>query len=184
MAPHVPRDTKDIFIDGQILLMQSRIDNMTTWRELALGVFGRRVSSAHRMFDNVILAFDNYRCTPVFKSIEQAKRVKQANPFPFQVLLRFMSMLWYYFLHRCRTYFHIQSLRCEAISYGARLGYENTCGRSKTCFLSMLDSMPISEKNRRGKASATSSRIQRYGQAPCKTACSRRMSSAWWLAFC
>ena len=83
VAPHVPRDTKDIFIDGQILLMQSRIDNMTTWRELALGVFGRRVSSAHRMFDNVILAFDNYRCTPVFKSIEQAKREagKPISPF-------------------------------------------------------------------------------------------------------
>ena len=133
VAPHVPRDTKDIFIDGQILLMQSRIDNMTTWRELALGVFGRRVSSAHRMFDNVILAFDNYRCTPVFKSIEQAKRVKQANLFPFQVFLRFMSMLWYYLLHSFRKYFHSQFLRYEAKSCRARLGHGNThdmCGFS------------------------------------------------------
>ena len=87
MAPHAPRDTKDIFIDGQILLMQSRIDSgWTTWRDLALGVFGRRVCSAHRIFDHVVLAFDNYRCTPVFKSIEQAKRIKHASTFPFQVL--------------------------------------------------------------------------------------------------
>ena len=39
----VPADTKTIFIDGQIILMQSRVDGCRTWREFALNVFGRRL---------------------------------------------------------------------------------------------------------------------------------------------
>ena len=79
----VPADTKTIFIDGQIILMQSRVDGCRTWREFALNVFGRRLQSAHAAFDHVILAFDNYKATPVFKSIEQAKRVKTSAGFAF-----------------------------------------------------------------------------------------------------
>ena len=79
----MPADTKTIFIDGQIILMQSRVDGCRTWREFALNVFGRRLQSAHAAFDHVILAFDNYKATPVFKSIEQAKRVKTSAGFAF-----------------------------------------------------------------------------------------------------
>ena len=79
----LPRDTRNIFIDGQILLMQSRVDGGQSWRDFALAVFGQRLARAHGSFDHVVLAFDNYRAIPVFKSIEQAKRVKRAAPFPF-----------------------------------------------------------------------------------------------------
>ena len=83
IAETVPRETKTIFIDAQIILMQSRVDNVSNWRDFALQVFGRRIQNAHRAFDHVIIAFDNYRSTPIFKSIEQSKRVKKATPFPF-----------------------------------------------------------------------------------------------------
>ena len=84
IADHVPRDTTTIFIDGQILLMQSKVDGHKTWRDFALNFFGHRLSRAHGSFDHIVLAFDNYRVIPVFKSIEQAKRVKRGAPFPFR----------------------------------------------------------------------------------------------------
>ena len=83
IADKVPADTKTIFIDGQIILMQSRVDGCRSWRDFALKAFGRRLESAHALFDHVILAFDNYKATPIFKSIEQAKRTKASSGFVF-----------------------------------------------------------------------------------------------------
>ena len=83
IADKIPRDTSTIFIDGQILLMQSKVEGQKTWRDFALNFFGHRLSRAHGSFDHIVLAFDNYRVIPVFKSIEQAKRVKRGAPFPF-----------------------------------------------------------------------------------------------------
>jgi len=63
--------------------MQSKVDGQKTWRDFALNFFGHRLSRAHGSFDHIVLAFDNYRVIPVFKSIEQAKRIKRGAPFPF-----------------------------------------------------------------------------------------------------
>ena len=54
----VPADTKTIFIDGQIILMQSRVDGCRTWREFALNVFGRRLRlPIHTHMHNVCVVF-------------------------------------------------------------------------------------------------------------------------------
>ena len=40
IADKIPRDTSTIFIDGQILLMQSKSRGQKTWRDFALNFSG------------------------------------------------------------------------------------------------------------------------------------------------
>jgi len=67
---------KTIFIDAQILLMKSHVkETDTTWREFVMRNFSQTVSRYHTKADTVILSFDNYDSVPIFKSIEQNRRI-------------------------------------------------------------------------------------------------------------
>ena len=67
---------KTIFIDGQILLMKSHIkETDTSWREFVRRNFSQIISRYHTTADTVIMSFDNYDSVPVFKSIEQNRRI-------------------------------------------------------------------------------------------------------------
>jgi len=67
---------RTIFIDAQILLMKSFVkDTDLTWREFIQRSFCAVITRHHAKFDTVILCFDNYDSVPIFKSIEQNKRV-------------------------------------------------------------------------------------------------------------
>jgi hypothetical protein len=65
-----------VFVDGQILLMKSTIpEGGASWPEYVERNFTRRLLELHRRYQTVILAFDNYEEVPVYKSIEQERRV-------------------------------------------------------------------------------------------------------------
>jgi hypothetical protein len=67
---------RTIFIDAQVQLMKSFVrENETTWREFIHRTFFSQLTQYHYKFDNVIICFDNYANVPIFKSIEQSKRV-------------------------------------------------------------------------------------------------------------
>ena len=67
---------KTIFIDAQILLMKSHVkETDTTWREFVMRNFSQTVSRYHTKADTVILSFDNYDSVPIFKSIEQNRKI-------------------------------------------------------------------------------------------------------------
>ena len=67
---------KTVFIDAQILLMKSNVkDTDTSWREFVKRNFFQVVSRYHAKSDTVIVSFDNYDNVPIFKSIEQNRRV-------------------------------------------------------------------------------------------------------------
>lgn len=71
---------KSIFIDGQILLMKSHIkDTDTTWREFVRRNFSQVISRHHTSADTVIMSFDNYDNVPIFKSIEQNRRISASH---------------------------------------------------------------------------------------------------------
>jgi len=75
---------KTIFIDAQVQLMKSFVrENETTWREFIHRTFFSQLTHYHHKFDTVIICFDNYANVPIFKSIEQSKRVS-GNKFTFK----------------------------------------------------------------------------------------------------
>jgi len=77
-----------VFVDEQILLMKSTIpEGGASWAEYVERNFGRRLVELHRRFETVILAFDDYEEVPVYKSIEQERRVATGRaraPFAFK----------------------------------------------------------------------------------------------------
>jgi len=71
---------KTIFIDGQILLMKSHVkDTDTTWREFVRRNFLQIIARHHASADTVIMSFDNYDNVPIFKSIEQNRRISSSQ---------------------------------------------------------------------------------------------------------
>jgi len=79
---------KTIFIDAQIQLMKSFVkEDEGSWREFIHRTFFAPIAEFHRHYDTVIVCFDNYQNVPIFKSIEQSKRVSasaQTNTFKFK----------------------------------------------------------------------------------------------------
>ena len=77
-----------VFVDEQILLMKSTIpEGGASWAEYVERNFGRRLVEPHRRFETVILAFNDYEEVPVYKSIEQERRVATGRaraPFAFK----------------------------------------------------------------------------------------------------
>lgn len=73
-----------VFVDAQILLMKSTIPEQgCTWKEFVEKNFGQRLVALHRKYETVIVAFDNYEQVPVYKSIEQERRIAKVAPFAF-----------------------------------------------------------------------------------------------------
>jgi len=67
---------KTIFIDAQIQLMKSFVkEDETSWRDFVHRTFLVPIAEFHRRYNTVIVCFDNYQNVPIFKSIEQSKRV-------------------------------------------------------------------------------------------------------------
>jgi len=67
---------KTIFIDAQIQLMKSFVkEDESSWREFIHRTFLVPIADFHRRYNTVIVCFDNYQNVPIFKSIEQGKRV-------------------------------------------------------------------------------------------------------------
>jgi len=69
-----------VFVDEQILLMKSTIpEGRTLWKEFVDRNFVRKLVDLHRRFETVIIAFDYYEQVPLYKSIEQTRRVAGAK---------------------------------------------------------------------------------------------------------
>ena len=69
-----------VFVDGQILLMKSTVpEHGGSWQQYIDSNFTRRLVALHRQYETVILAFDNYEAVPLYKSIEQSRRVATAQ---------------------------------------------------------------------------------------------------------
>jgi len=83
------KGVKTVFVDGQILLMKSTIpDTGSSWKDFVDRNFTRRLVALHRKYEHVIISFDNYEQVPLYKSIEQARRVvvkETDTPFVFNV---------------------------------------------------------------------------------------------------
>jgi len=68
-----------VIVDGQILLMKSTVpEHGGSWKQYIDSNFTRRLVALHRQYETVILAFDNYEAVPLYKSIEQTRRVAGA----------------------------------------------------------------------------------------------------------
>lgn len=85
-AEYVENDkgVSTVFVDGQILLMKSTMPDGCTWQQYVERNFTQRLVALHRKYENVVLAFDSYESVPVYKSIEQLKRIAKAAPFAFE----------------------------------------------------------------------------------------------------
>lgn len=86
-AEYVENDkgVSTVFVDGQILLMKSTIPEAgCTWQQYVERNFTQRLVALHRKYENVVLAFDSYESVPVYKSIEQARRIAKVAPFAFE----------------------------------------------------------------------------------------------------
>jgi len=81
-------ECKTIFIDAQIQLMKSFVkEDEKSWREFVHRTFLVPIAEFHRRYNTVIVCFDNYQNVPIFKSIEQSKRVSATattNTFKFK----------------------------------------------------------------------------------------------------
>ena len=80
---------KTVFIDAQIQLMKSFVkEDEESWRSFIQRTFFAPIAEFHRRYDTVIVCFDNYQNVPIFKSIEQSKRISTAaastNTFKFK----------------------------------------------------------------------------------------------------
>jgi len=70
---------KTVFIDAQIQLMKSFVkEDEDSWRSFVQRTFFAPIAEFHRRYDTVIICFDNYQNVPIFKSIEQSKRISTA----------------------------------------------------------------------------------------------------------
>ena len=70
---------KTVFIDAQIQLMKSYVhEDEESWRSFVQRTFFAPIAEFHRRCDTVIVCFDNYQNVPIFKSIEQSKRLSTA----------------------------------------------------------------------------------------------------------
>lgn len=78
-------DAETVFIDGQIMLMQSQVPRPgMTWDEFVQANFARKLGFFAPKFKTLIIAFDNYESVPAYKSITQNRRSAQAaEPFEF-----------------------------------------------------------------------------------------------------
>ena len=81
-------ECKTIFIDAQIQLMKSFVkEDEISWRQFIHRTFLLPIADFHRRYNTVIVCFDNYQNVPIFKSIEQSKRVATStatNTFQFK----------------------------------------------------------------------------------------------------
>lgn len=80
-------DAETVFIDGQIMLMQSQVPRPgMSWNEFVQMNFARKLAFFAPKFRTVVLAFDNYEKVPEYKRITQLRRSAQAaEPFVFGV---------------------------------------------------------------------------------------------------
>ena len=78
-------ECKTIFIDAQIQLMKSFVkENEDSWLQFVQRTFFVPIAKFHRRYDTVIVCFDNYGNVPVFKSIQQNRRVAGGSAFNFK----------------------------------------------------------------------------------------------------
>ena len=78
-------ECRTIFIDAQIQLMKSFVkENEDSWLQFVQRTFFVPIAEFHRRYDTVIVCFDNYGNVPVFKSIEQNRRVAGGSAFKFK----------------------------------------------------------------------------------------------------
>lgn len=80
----VPHNVQSVFIDGQIKLMQSFIKDGSSWNDFVNYTFNALVQRQHEKYDTVVLAFDNYMSVPLYKSIEQQRRINPKFTFKFE----------------------------------------------------------------------------------------------------
>lgn len=80
-------DAETVFIDGQIMLMQSQVPRCgMSWGDFVQMNFARKLVFFASKFKTVVVAFDNYESVPAYKKITQARRSAQAaEPFVFGV---------------------------------------------------------------------------------------------------
>lgn len=79
-------NVKTVFVDGQVMLMKSTIPpHVKTWDDFVTYNFTTKLQRLHWMYDTVIISFDNYSHVPIYKSIEQTKRIAMnKTPFNFE----------------------------------------------------------------------------------------------------